>query len=145
MNSTQLYSKERELTDQVLKYKPINEKDGIGKTLENVINLYQGWSSKCKIVMFTDKTAIYYPSDLTYADTHLILVDSYGDDCNNVNVYLTDLGHALYDEGLLNDIKELLEVAKQQKIAYLEESKQERINKLKSQLEKLENESVCGD
>lgn len=139
MTSEELFEKVLELTDKTFKYKPIGEKEAIGKTIEKVYMLYNVWSDNYKVITFTDKTALYYECDKD-PERHPRLIESYGD-TGCVNVYLSSLGSSLYDEGLLNDTTELLKVEEQHKLAVLKESRQEEIRRLKERLEQLENES----
>lgn len=140
MTSEELFKKVLELTDNTFKYKPISEKEAIGKVIEKIYTLYNGWSDNYKVITFTDKTALYYECDKD-AETHLRLVTSYGDTESGINVYLTNFGSSLYDAGLLNDTTELSKVEKQRKLAFLEENRQEEIKKLKERLKQLENNS----
>lgn len=139
--ATELYEKVRELTDKTLKYKPISEKEAIGKVVEKFYILYFGWKSIGRVITFTDKTALYYNSiDASYSETYIYITEAFGDG-SNVSSYLTDFGQALSDEGLLNDVEELLQTEKQLRIAYNEENKQREINRLKKKLKQLENNS----
>lgn len=137
MTSTELFTKVRELTDKALKYKPISEEKAIGKTIEKFYTLYFGWSSRGRVITFTDGTALYYDGK-SYPETYINITQAFGDG-SDVSSYLTDFGHALCDESLLNDLEELLEAEKQCRIAYNEENKQEKINKLKEKLKELES------
>lgn len=139
MTSEELYKKVVRLTDKAFKYKPISEKEAVGKTVEKIYTLYNAWSDNYKVITFTDKTALYYKHDKD-AETHIILVKSYGD-AEYVNVYLSSIGNSLYDAGLLNDTTELVEAERQCKLAFLEENRQEEIKRLKERLKQLENNS----
>lgn len=140
MTSEELFEKVLEFTDKTFKYKPIGEKEAIGKTIEKVYTLYNVWSDNYKVITFTDKTALYYECDKD-PERHPRLIESYGDVESGINVYLTSLGSSLYDAGLLNDTTELLKAEEQRKLAFLEENRQEEIKKLKERLKQLENES----
>ena len=140
MTSTELFKKVRELTDKALKYKPISEEAAIGKCIEKFYTLYFGWSSIGRVITFTDGTALYYNGmDASYPETHINLTEAFGDG-SDVSSYMTEFGRALCDEDLLNDVEELLQTEKQLRIAYNEENKQEKINKLKEKLKELESE-----
>lgn len=140
MTSEELFEKVLKLTDETFKYKPISEKEAVNKTIEKIYTVYNGWSDNYKVITFTDKTALYYECDKD-AKTHLRLVKSYGDTESSVTTHLTSLGSSLYDEGLLSDTTELLKAEKQCKLAFLEETRQEEIRRLKERLKQLENES----
>ena len=140
MTSEELFEKVSELIDKTFKYKPISEKEAVGKTIEKVYTLYNGWNDNYKVITFTDKTALYYECDKD-PERHPRLVTSYGDIESGINVYLSSLGSSLYDEGLLNDTTELLKAEEQYRLAFLEENRQEQIRKLKEILKQLENES----
>lgn len=139
MTSEELFEKVLELTDKTFKYKPISEKEAVGKTIEKVYTFYNGWSDNYKVITFTDKTALYYECDKD-PERHPRLVKSYGD-TGCVNVYLSSLGSSLYNGGLLNDTTELLKTEEQRKLAFLEEDRQEEIKRLKERLKQLENNS----
>lgn len=139
MASTELFKKVRELTDKALKYKPVSEEEAIGKTIEKFYILYFGWSSIGRIITFTDGTALYYNGmDASYPETYIHITGAFGDD-SDVSSFLTEFGRALCDEDLLNDVEELLQAEKQLRIAYNKENKEEKINKLKEKLKKLES------
>lgn len=140
MTSEELFKKVLELTDKTFKYKPISEKESVGKTIEKIYTIYNGWSDNYKVITFTDKTALYYECDKD-AKTHLRLVKSYGDTESGVTTHLSSFGSSLYDEGLLNDTTELLKAEEQCKLTLLEETRQEEIKRLKERLEQLENNS----
>lgn len=140
MTSEELFEKVLKLTDETFKYKPISEKEAIGKVIEKIYTLYNSWSDNYKVITFTDKTALYYECDKD-PERYPRLVESYGDAESGINVYLTSLGSSLYDAGLLNDTTELLKAEEQRKLAFLEENRQEEIKKLKERLKQLENES----
>lgn len=136
--ANELYEKVRELTDKTLKYKPISEKEAIGKVVEKFYILYFGWKSIGRVITFTDKTALYYDSiDASYPEIYIHITEAYGND-SNVKSFLTDFGQALHDKDLLNDLEELLQAEKQLRIAYNEENKQREINRLKEKLKQLE-------
>lgn len=137
---TELYEKIRELTDKALKYKPINEEEAIGKVIEKFYTLYFGWRSIGRVITFTDGTALYYDSnDASRPEKFIYITGSFGDG-SKVSSYLTDFGHALCDEDLLNDVEELLKTEEQLRIAFNKENKQREINKLKEKLKQLEND-----
>lgn len=140
MTSEELFEKVLKLIDETFKYKPISEKEAIGKVIEKIYTLYNSWSDNYKVITFTDKTALYYECDKD-AVRHPRLIESYGDAESGINVYLTSFGSSLYDEGLLNDTTELLKVEEQRKLAFLEENRQEEIKRLKERLKQLENNS----
>lgn len=140
MTSEELFEKVLKLTDKAFKYKPIGEKEAIGKVIEKIYTLYNVWSDNYKVITFTDKTALYYECDKD-AVKHPRLVESYGDAESGINVYLTSLGSSLYDAGLLNDTTELLKAEEQYRLVFFEENRQEQIRKLKEILKQLESNS----
>lgn len=141
MESTELYVKYQELYNRTLKYKPIYEQEAIGKVVKEIYTLSHESSNTWKVVVFTDKTALYLED--SYVITHFSIVTTCTlRNSHKVDSWLTDLGQVLYESNLLNNefIEELFEAAKAWKNEWLIKEKQEKINKLKEELKELESD-----